>query len=185
MTVPIATRSATGFPTVSIAALSFNSDAGYQLTGHGIVHKRGPKRKTVIESTARVLPPLRLESDAGVDPARPSLNVRRDKVVERDAHPLRRRRAPAVDRRRPDLGHVVVAGCDCRGEVGGVGAPVVDEDVLEECGLGRRIVERGERMVGHEGGRDEDCQSAHRVNIVVSLFGECLSGPTWSCSRGQ
>lgn len=36
-----------------------------------------------------------------------------------------------------------------------MGAPVVDEDVLEERGLGCWVVERGQTFVGHEGGCDE------------------------------
>lgn len=151
-----------------------------QLTRHSIVHKRRPEHKTIIKHTARVLPPQRLKPNARIDATHARRDIRRHKVVEGDPHPLRGRSTPAVYSWLPNLGHVVAAERNGRREVRGVGAPVVDEDMLEERRLGHWVVEGGEGSVGREGERYEAYKEAHFVDDVVLVRG-VLSGLEGLC----
>lgn len=118
-----------------------------KLTGNVIVHKRAPERKTVVKGAALVLGARRLEADGRVDTARggpgPRSGVGGDEVVERDAEPLGGRGPARVPGRLADFGHVVGAGGDGGREVGGAGAPVVDQEVLKQRHLGAGVEEHG------------------------------------------
>lgn len=123
-------------------SLSYSNERSLR-TRDIFIDKRPPESEAVVEGAALVLFSKRLKANGGIDAAGARRHVAGDKVVKSDADPLGRRRAARIGGGLAHLGHVVGARRNGRRKVGCVGAPVVDQDVLQEGHLGTWVVEHG------------------------------------------
>jgi hypothetical protein len=113
------------------------------LTRDSLVHKRSPESEAVVECAARILSTRGLESYTRIDAASACADVRGNKVMEQDSHPLGCGGASAVACGRSSLCDIVRARCNSRRKIRSVSAPIVNQNVLEERGLYVGIVQSG------------------------------------------